>query len=156
MVDLFATSLSNRLPVYFSLLNDPMAVGTDAFLQSWDGLQAYAFPPFSFIKQVLNKLWSCKGTLLMLVSLYWYQNEWFLDLVALSVAAPVALPARTDLLRQPHFHHLHQNLHVLHLHAWRLQQFARHIGLSWGVACQLALCHCSSSRRLYQHRWECY
>ena len=28
--------------VYFSPLNDPMAAGTDAFLQSWDRLQAYA------------------------------------------------------------------------------------------------------------------
>ena len=32
MVDLFATSLSYRLPVYFSSLNDPMAAGTDSFL----------------------------------------------------------------------------------------------------------------------------
>ena len=34
MVDLFATSLNYRLPVYFSPLNDLMAVGTDVFLQS--------------------------------------------------------------------------------------------------------------------------
>ena len=31
-IDLFASSL------------DPMAAGTDAMLQSWDSLQAYAFP----------------------------------------------------------------------------------------------------------------
>ena len=37
-VDLFTTSLTYRLPVYFSPLNDPMAAGMDAFLQSWDGL----------------------------------------------------------------------------------------------------------------------
>ena len=33
---------------------------------------------------------------------------------------PVVLPKHRDLLRQPHFHHLHQHLHVLQLHAWRL------------------------------------
>ena len=33
-VDLFAASLNYRLPVYFSPLKDPMAAGTDAFLQS--------------------------------------------------------------------------------------------------------------------------
>ena len=38
MIDLFATVLNYCLPVYFSLLNDPMAVGTDAFLQLWDHL----------------------------------------------------------------------------------------------------------------------
>ena len=75
MVDLFATSLNYCLPVYFSPFADPMAAGTDAFLQSWDGLQAYAFPPFVFIQQVPNKLCTCKGTLLTLIAPYWTQRE---------------------------------------------------------------------------------
>ena len=33
---------------------------------------------------------------------------------------PVSLPLRANLLRQPHVPHLHQNLHVLQLHVWRL------------------------------------
>ena len=37
-------------------MSDPMAVGTDAFLQSWYQMEVYAFPPFSLIRQVLNKL----------------------------------------------------------------------------------------------------
>ena len=37
-----------------------------------------------------------------------------------------------------------------------LQRFARHVGLSRGVAHQFSLCRRSLSRRLYQHRWECY
>ena len=77
--------------------------------------------------------------------------------MSLSIAPPVALPARTDLLRQPHFHHLHQNLHLLHLHSYRLSSdLLNTLGLSRGVACQLAMCRCSSSRRLYQHRSDCY
>ena len=94
MVNLFATSLNYHLPVYFSPHN-PMAAGTDAFLQSWDGLQAYAFPPFSLIQQILNKLRSCKGTLLTLIAPSWSQKEWFPDLLSLSVAVPVVLPSRT-------------------------------------------------------------
>ena len=66
-VYLFASALNYRLPVYFSPLSDPMAAGTDAFLQEWDGLQAYAFPSFALIRQVLNKLASSKGTYLTLV-----------------------------------------------------------------------------------------
>ena len=37
-----------------------------------------------------------------------------------------------------------------------LQQFARHLGLSWCMAQQLSLCRCKSTRCLYQHRWQCY
>ena len=52
-IDLFATSLNHRLPVYFSLMVDPQSAGTDAMLQSWDGLQAYAFPPFGLLSLIL-------------------------------------------------------------------------------------------------------
>ena len=65
--------------VYVSPLKNPMAAGTDAFLQSWDGLQAYAFPQFSVIRQVLNKLRSCKGTLLA-APLLAYRNDFVLGL----------------------------------------------------------------------------
>ena len=113
-------STNYLLVVYFSPLNDPMAAGTDAFLQVWDGLQAYAFPLFALIRQVLNKLWMCKGTFLTLITPFWLQKEWFLELQSLAVAPLLLLPLRRDLLRQPHFHRLHQNLHMLRLHAWRL------------------------------------
>ena len=37
-----------------------------------------------------------------------------------------------------------------------IQRYARHLGLSRWVATQLSLCRRQSSRRLYQHLWECY
>ena len=126
-IDLFATSLNYCLPVYFSPLNDPIAAGTDAFLQPWDHLQAYMFTPFSLLHQVLVKLRSSTGTLLTLIAPLWPQREWYLDLRSLSVAPPVTLPMRPDLLRQPHVHRLHQNLLVQQLHAWRLSSDLRDI-----------------------------
>ena len=69
---------------------------------------------------------------------------------------PIALSGRKDLLRQPLFHHLHTNLQTLRLHVWRLKPFARHLGVSRGVASHFSLCRRDSSRRLYQHRWSCY
>ena len=39
-IDLFATSANHRCSIYFSPFRDPLSAGTDAFLQSWDGLQA--------------------------------------------------------------------------------------------------------------------
>ena len=38
VIDLFATSLTARLPVYFSPASDSRAAGTDALLQPWDDL----------------------------------------------------------------------------------------------------------------------
>ena len=37
-----------------------------------------------------------------------------------------------------------------------VQRFARDLGLSCPVALRVALCHRSSSLRLYRHLWECY
>ena len=61
--------------VFFSVFADPMSAGTDAFLQSWDGLQAHAFLTFLLILQVLNKLRTCKGMLLTLIAPYWTQRD---------------------------------------------------------------------------------
>ena len=119
-VNLFAISLTYRLPVYVSPLDDPMSAGIDTFLQTWDRLQAYAFTPFALIHCVINKLLVCKETYITLIAPFWPQKEWFPELQSLAVAPPVPLSLRRDLLRQPHFYRLHQNLPVLRLHVWRL------------------------------------
>lgn len=119
-IDLFATSLNYRLPVYFAPLRDPSSAGTDALLQPWDGLQAYAFPPFPLVRMVLNKVRQSRGLELTLIAPFWPQKEWFPDLLDLLMEPPLSLPERRDLLKQPHFHRFHQNLPGLALHAWRL------------------------------------
>ena len=60
-VDLFTSTLNHRCGVYFAPVLDPMAAGTDAMLQSWDFLMAYAFPPFVLIPQMLVKLRASQG-----------------------------------------------------------------------------------------------
>ena len=119
-IDLFATSANHRCSIYFSPFRDPQSAGTDAFLQSWDGLQAYAFPPVAIIPRVLAKLRASKGTELTLVAPHWAQRPWFSDLVQLSLAPPVVLPSRPDLLRLPRSRHLYPDLRRLRLNAWRL------------------------------------
>ena len=120
MIDLFATSLTARLPVYFSPASDPRAAGMDALLQPWDDLQAYAFPPIAIIRRVLLKLRSSKNCELTLIAPFWPQRDWFPDLLELLSDVPITLSDRRDLLRQPHFHRFHQNLPMLRLTAWRL------------------------------------
>ena len=119
-IDLFATSENHRCSIYFSPFRDPMSAGTDAFPQSWDSLQAYAFPPVPIIPHVLVKLRASTGTELTLVAPHWTQRPWFSDLLQLSLAPPVILPDRQDLLRLPRSRHLYPDLRQLRLHAWRL------------------------------------
>ena len=148
MVDLFATSANHRCSVYFSPFRDPQAAGTDAFLQSWDELQAYAFPLWSVIPRVLAKLCASRGTFLTLVAPYWPQRPWFPEFLDLAVAPPVVLPSRPDLLFQPLSGLHHPDLLRLRLHAWRLSgdSLVRQVGLA----------RRASSRTNYQLNWSTF
>ena len=117
---LFVTSANHHCSIYFSTFRDPMSASTNAFLQSGNGLQAYAFPPVAIIPRVLATLRASTGTELTLVAPHWAQCPWFSDLLQLSLAPPVVLPARRDLLRLPRSCHLSSDLSRLRLHAWRL------------------------------------
>ena len=122
MVDLFATSANHRCSVHFSPFRDPQAAGTDAFLQSWESLQTYAFPPWSIIPQVLAKLRASWGTFLTLVAPYWPQKPWFPELLDLAMAALVELAYRPDLLFQPLSGLRHPDFLRIRLCAWRLSR----------------------------------
>ena len=82
-IDLFASSLNHCCGVYFVPVSDPIAAGMDAVLQPWDFLQAYAFPLFAMIPQVLVKLRSSPGAVLTLIAPFWARREWFPDLLEL-------------------------------------------------------------------------
>ena len=106
--------------MFFAPAWEPKATGVDAFLQPWDNLQAYAFPPIAIIRRVLLKLRASHHCDLTLIAPFWPQREWFPDLLELLSHIPIELPKRQDLLRQPHFHRFHENLQMLRLTAWRL------------------------------------
>ena len=146
---LFATSANHRCSIYFSPFRDPRSAGTDAFLQSWDGLQAYAFHPVAVFPRVLANLWASTGTELTLVAPHWAQRPWFSDLVQLSLAPPVILPSRPDLLRLP----LPGSPSAQASCLATLQRFTRAAGFS-AVAEQSSLARRPSSRAVCQVRWS--
>jgi hypothetical protein len=55
-IDLFATSLNFKVTTFVSSVPDPRAYAVDAMSLSWEGMFAYAFPPFRFLAPVLHKL----------------------------------------------------------------------------------------------------
>ena len=54
--DLFAARHNCQLPHYYSWRPDPNSSGVNAFLHSWNHLQAYAFLPFCLVGKCLNKV----------------------------------------------------------------------------------------------------
>ena len=119
-IDLFATCLNAKLPLYCSLVPDPLAVFEDAFRHPWDDLDLYAFPPFALVGRVIARVQQSSRVTMTLVAPLWPEKEWFADLLLLLTQPPLVLPCWDRLLRQPHCNLFHQGAHALNLHAWRL------------------------------------
>ena len=119
-IDLFATSLNAKLPLYCSLVPGPQAVFEDAFRHPWDDLDLYAFPPFPLVGRVIARVRESSRVAMTLVAPLWPEKEWFADLLLLLTQPPLALPWWDSLLRQPHCNLFHQGVHALNLHSWQL------------------------------------
>ena len=118
-IDLFATRLNHRLPLYVSPIPDQKALSIDALMMDRNHIHAYAFPPFHLIPAVINKirLSQCK---IVLIAPLWPDRPWFPELLGLLVSPPVSLPVIQNLLAQLKGRILHQNLGHLQLHALEL------------------------------------
>ena len=98
-VDLFATRFNHKLPLYVSPVHDNKALVIDALSMDWNHLHAYAFPPFILMPAVLEKIrqHQCR---IVLIALFWPQQQWFSELLLLLVSAPIRLPLIPRLLTQ--------------------------------------------------------
>ena len=99
-VDLFASRTSHQLPIYWAWKPDPGCQGVDAFQTQWNRGLMYAFPPFSLIPRVLQKVQKEKATLI-LVTPMWNSQPWYPLLLQLCIAKPILLPSQKDLLTDP-------------------------------------------------------
>ena len=132
---------------------DPQSAGTDAMLQSWDGLQAYAFPPFGLLSRVLAKVRQSQGLELTLIA----TTSMVPGLSGASGGDPL-LPATMEGSSQT------APLPSLSPEPPRasadclayIQRSARHSGFSSVVARQLTLCRRRSTRVNYQAKWAVY
>lgn len=75
-VDLFATRLNTKCPIYVSWRKDPGAFAVNAFTINWHNLSFYAFPPVAVIAKVLRKIISDRAQGI-LVAPYWPTQAWF-------------------------------------------------------------------------------
>ena len=148
VIDLFATSLTARLPVYFSPASDSRAAGTDALLQPWDNLQAYAFPPIAIIRRVLVKLRSSRNCELTLIvpgpsgTVVRCSHRTVKSKKSSKTAPLPPLPLKSA--------YASADCMVT------IRRFARQAGFSSTVAGQLVFCRRQSTRLNYQARWGTY
>ena len=118
-VDLFATRLSHKLPLYMSPVPDPNAWDIDALKINWSGLTAYAYPPTALLHRVIQKIRQC-NCLIIVIAPGWPGMHCFWNLVQPSTEIPLQLPVSRTLLKQSHNYVFHSNPQHLNLHAWCL------------------------------------
>ena len=99
-VDLFASHLNAQYERYVSFRPDPEAFAVDAFSLSWQSLDFYAFPPFSVITRVLQKVRRDRAEGIIVVP-RWPTQVWWPVLQAMTVGTPILLPNKTSLLSLP-------------------------------------------------------
>ena len=119
MVDLFATHLNYKLPIYVSPVPDRKAWKIDALNICWEGLDGYVFCPVAILPQVIKKIITYPCRMIVLAP-GWPGMPWFWDLVDLSTRVPLQLPHWKTLLKQPHSNRFHNNVEYLNLHVWLL------------------------------------
>lgn len=97
-IDLFAARHNAQLPVFYSWKVDPDAKAVDAIAQSWSKKGVlYAFPPFSLISRIVDKLVKEEATV-VLVAPVWPAQPWYPQLLQKVVQPPLLLPLEDSLL----------------------------------------------------------
>ena len=155
-IDLFATCLNAKLPLYCSLVPDPQAVFEDAFRHPWDDLDLYAFPPFALVGRVIARVQQSSRVSMTLVAPLWPEKEWFADLLLLLTQPPLVLPCWDRLLRQPHCNLPSRRPRAEPSRVATLKRHYRKSGFSGRAARVLSGVLRESSSRLYQSRWKIF
>ena len=90
-IDLFTSRFSAQLPHFYSWRADPEAVATDAFMQRWTGVIAFAHPPWCLVSRVLQKVRLERGPLVLITPL-WRTQLSFLVTISMLIDHPLLLP----------------------------------------------------------------
>ena len=152
-VDLFATRLNHKVPLYVSPVPGQNAWDIDALNINWSGLTAYAYPPMALLHRVIQKL-KQSSCLIIVIAPGWPGMPWFWDLVQLSTEIPLQLPVSKNSsqivpqLRVPQ-QSTASHPPCLVSKSGQLQEQ----GFSLEVAERIAAPQRSSTRTIYKSKW---
>ena len=99
-VDLFASRSNFQIKRYVSWRPDPEAIHIDAFTFPWTNENFYAFPPFSILPRVLQKIREDRATGILAVP-NWPTQSWFPALRPMMIGPPFKAHRRANLLYLP-------------------------------------------------------
>lgn len=104
-IDLFASRINTKCNKFVSWFNDPDAYAVDAFTLNWESFYFYAFPPFTLILRVLQKIIADKATGIVVVP-KWPTQPWYPLFNKLLTTKPIFITPEPNLLlssdRTPH------------------------------------------------------
>jgi hypothetical protein len=120
-IDLFASRINHQLPRYVSYLADPNAEFVDAFSLKWVHINGFAFPPFSIVGKVVQKL-IAEETELTLIAPLWTTQHWFPKMLHHIVQDSFIIASQKSqpLLTQPISPHIKHPLKKMILGVFRL------------------------------------
>lgn len=95
--DLFASRLNTQLPTYASWKPDPGCKVVDAFSFLWTEIFYYAFPPFSLLGRMVQKI-RRDQSMCVVIAPIWSTQSWYTDLLQILIDNPIILPTRRTLL----------------------------------------------------------
>ena len=96
-IDLFASRTNCQFTKFISFRPDPDAWGIDAFSYNWKDFKFYAFPPFSLLPKVIQKIYFDKATGVLVVPNWPYQC-WYTQFQQMLITDPVMISPRKQLL----------------------------------------------------------
>lgn len=109
-IDLFASRINHQLKTYCAWQPDPGAIAIDAFTLNWSDFNlVYAFPPFSIIGRVLQKIAFDQVRAIVIVP-EWPTQPWFSRLHQMLLETPLRIRTRPQTLV---LHHAPQQTHPL-------------------------------------------
>ena len=95
-IDLFGSHHNNKYERYCAWKPDPFAFRINCYNLNWSKYVAFAFPPFSQILRVLQKIEEDRVQKLGLVVPWWPQSTWFPRLIQHMADVPIFLPKETS------------------------------------------------------------
>ena len=98
-IDLFASRINSQVKLFVSFHPDTEAMHVNAFSLNWHKLKFYAFPPFSLMGKVLQKVVLDRASGIV-VAPYWKNQPWFNLLMDYSHDF-IIIPSSADLLYLP-------------------------------------------------------
>ena len=113
-INMFASRLAKQIPVYASWLPDPESSFIDAFTINWNNTFIYAFPLFSIIWRMLQKIQEeCKKAIVIVPAIMVYKDHgttqsWFTRIMELAISQPRIIPVDTSKFLEPK-----QNIHSI-------------------------------------------